>query len=283
MHSYAVSRCELPVDLDNTARASGGAGAPVGRECAGFVTESAADGSGPGVGTRVAGLASSGSWAEFARLRTDRLAVIDDGVMFEEAAALSVSAQTAYRAWAKCGWLLGKQVLVTGAAGGVGVFAVQLAHVAGARVFALASTPHRRRVVQRLGAEEALNDLDKVGPRRFDAVLDTVGGPVLGAALHRIKDGGTIVSVGAASGAAAVIAAEALSEVSHFDLTPFDLEAEVGNHTDTSEVIATLASYVAEGLLRPMISDVLPWQYTAEALGRLADRQVLGKVVLQVE
>ena len=86
--------------------------------------------------------------------------------------------------------MLDKRVLVTGASGGVGRFAIQLAHRAGARVTAVA---RRTAGLAELGADEVLSELEPEGPD-FAVILDAVGGPVLGTCLQRVAPGGTVVS-----------------------------------------------------------------------------------------
>jgi NADPH2:quinone reductase len=110
-----------------------------GSDVSGEVVRAAADGSGPGEGTRVVGLVQNGAWAELAAVPTRWLARIPDTVSYSDAATLPIAGQVALRALAIGGLLLGKEVLVTGATGGVGQFAVQLAAIS-----ALGSPPRFR-------------------------------------------------------------------------------------------------------------------------------------------
>ena len=107
-----------------------------GWDLAGTIETAAADGSGFPVGTRVVGFVSSGAWAEFVAVFTQAIAALPDSVSFADAATLPVAGLTALYALSKGGSLLGKSVLITGASGGVGYFAVQLARLAGATVTA---------------------------------------------------------------------------------------------------------------------------------------------------
>ena len=98
-----------------------------GQDVAGVVVARAADGSGPPVGTRVVGLADQGGWSERVCVPSHRVAPLPEAVSFAQGAALPVAGLTALRGLRLGGPLLGRSVLVTGASGGVGTFAVLLA------------------------------------------------------------------------------------------------------------------------------------------------------------
>ena len=138
------------------------------------------------------GIVRTGAWAQQIALRTDQLAELPDGVSFAQAATLPVAGLTALRGLEIAGFVLGKRVLVTGAAGGVGRFAVQLAAGAGAHVTAVARNAERARGLRELGADEVVFDLD--GEGTFHAILEGVGGASLGAAMGRVAPRGTVVS-----------------------------------------------------------------------------------------
>ena len=164
-------------------------GTVTGWDLAGIVRRPAADG-GPGEGARVVGLINSGAWAELAAVKIEHLAELPDRISFEQAAALPVAGLTALRSLEVVGFVLGKRVLITGASGGVGRFAIQLAKLGGAHVTGIA---RRTEGLRELGADELSPEIDPDGPV-YDGVLDAVGGPVLGTAITRVAPGGTVVS-----------------------------------------------------------------------------------------
>ena len=132
-------------------------------------------------------------------MRRRDCAELPDDVSFEAASTLPVAGLTALRTLAVGGSALGRRVLVTGAAGGVGRFAVQLAARAGAHVTAVAASPERAAGLRELGAHEIVEDLEPAG-EAFDVILESVGGPSLAAALQRVAPDGVVVSFGDSSG-----------------------------------------------------------------------------------
>lgn len=248
-----------------------------GQDVAGVVVRAAADGSGPPEGARVAARIDWEGWAEYAVVPVSRAAQFDDRVSFEQAATLPVAGLTALRALWQGGAVLGRRVLVTGATGGVGQFAVQLAALAGAHVTARVSAADRADEARELGAHEVVTSLDDAGP--FHLVLDGVGGVELTEALHRTAAEGTVVLYGGPGGAAEVRLGDFYRSAWNGRLIGLISDApEATLGTD----LAVLTGLVADGRLRPRIGWHRDWSETPQAFEALAKREVRGKAVLTV-
>src|SRR5262249_37862044 len=150
----------------------------------------------PARGRRVVGMVGRGAWAELARVPTDTLCELPDGVGDAQAATLPVAGLTALKALDIAGCVLGRRVLLTRAGGGGGRFAGGPAERAGAHVRAVWANAQRAGGLRELGAAEVIHHLDPAG-EEFDAVFEGVGGATLGAALQRVAAGGTVVSFAA--------------------------------------------------------------------------------------
>lgn len=247
-----------------------------GQDIAGVVLRAAADGSGPAEGTRVIGYPEWEGWAERIPLATTALAALPDEVSLEQAAALPVSGLTALRALRTGGAILGREVLVTGATGGVGQLAVQLAVASGARVTALVSRPEREPDARALGAHRVVSTLDDDTPGPFHLVLDGIGGPATTAAARRTAAGGTIVMY---SGQRAELGLADFYFAGAFNAKVIAFVSTEPEHTK-GEDLAILTALVADGRLRPTLGRVDDWTRTADAFAALAAREFRGKAVL---
>jgi NADPH:quinone reductase len=254
-------------------------GMVTGWDLAGVVRQAAADGSGPATGARVVGLMQSGAWAQLAAVETELLAELPDEVSFEQAATLPVAGLTALRSLEVAGFVLGRRVLVTGASGGVGRFAIQLAHLGGAHVTAVA---RRTEGLAELGADLLLPELEPQGPE-FDVILDAVGGPVLGAALQRVAPGGLVVNFAATvPEPVSYPTRELFSRAPGARLYGLYIFAELEHSRSGAADLRRLADLVAAGRLDPQIDLVRPWSEAGAAIDALLERGVAGKAVLTV-
>src|SRR5215468_9211780 len=167
-----------------------------GWDLAGEVERAAADGSGPRAGARVVGMLPEGAWAERVAVPTHALAELGEKVTFSQAATLPVAGLTALYALEKGGLLVGRRVLITGATGGVGDFAVQLARLAGAHVTASARRADQAASLRQLGAHEVVVGEDIPASPRHHLVIESVGGRTLGSALGALEPDGLCVTLG---------------------------------------------------------------------------------------
>jgi NADPH:quinone reductase len=248
-----------------------------GWDAAGVVLQAAADGSGPPVGTRVVGFDGAGGWAQRRAVPTENLAVLPDSVDFGQAAALPVAGVTALQALRRLGPVVGRRVLVTGASGGVGRFAVQLAARAGAHVIAAVGSAARGAGLTDLGAAEVVVGLANVTEPVF-GVLDNVGGQLLAEAFSLVADGGSAQSIGMASNQPTTIDFEAERQIpGHRRLEPFTVR------TPFAPDLAYLVELLADGEIDPQIGLRTSWTDVSEAAEALLDRRVAGKAVLDVD
>ena len=254
-----------------------------GWDVAGVVEQAAADGSGPQPGTRVVGLTLRGAWAQLAALDTDMLAALPDGVSDVQAAALPVAGLTALKALDVIGSVLARRVLVTGASGGVGRFAVQLSKLAGAHVTGVSASPERARGLADLGVDEVIGELEPSGPE-FDAIIEGVGGAMLGAALQRVGAFGTVVSFASSDQSPVQFPTRALfGRAPGARLYGLFLFAQLHREGGATRDLGRLAELVAGGRLDCSVDREASWRDAAEAIAALLDRRLAGKAVLHVD
>ncbi len=256
-------------------------GARTGWDLAGVVRRAAADGSGPAEGARVVGLLASGAWAQRAAVRADWLAELPQGISFEQAAALPVAGLTALRALELGGFVLGKPVLVTGASGGVGRFAIQLAKLGGARVTAIA---RRQEGLRELGADVVAQEIPHPAEPGYELVIDAVGGSVLGTAIQKVAPGGLVVSFASTvDEPVAYPARELFARAPRARLYGLYVFAELEHTNTAASDLSRLAELVAGGRLDPQIAHTASWREAGAAIEALLERKVAGKAVLTVD
>ena len=257
-------------------------GAVPGWDVAGTVEVAAGNGEGPPAGTRVAALLSGGGWAEFARVPAAHAAIVPDSVELEAAATLPIAALTVVRAFGVAGSLGGKRILITGASGGVGQFAIQLGARAGATVTAVSSRANQREVLRDLGAHNVVATIgDAAGP--FDLILESVGGPSLAAAIERVARRGVVVTIGNSSEQDTTFNARTLYSkggASVYGLLIFE-ELNSG-HVDARD-LERLLGLVRDGALRAPIQMRRNWIDLPSALADFEQCAYSCKAVLSVD
>lgn len=261
-----------------------------GSEGAGVV-EAAGEGVDPALlGERVAFWALppavSGCYAEHAVAPADSLFLLGDRVGFDEGAALPLQGLTAYGVVHFAAEVReGQTVLLHAAGGGVGLIAVQLARLAGARVLGTVSSEAKAAAVEAAGGEPlsygddlAQRVLAATGGRGVDVVLDSVGRATQEASLACLAPYGHLVHYGEASGPARPVEVERLYDRC-LKVSAFGLNLEYGPERWTA-ARRDLLHRLEEGALRLTISRVLPLEEAAEAHRLLEARQTVGKVLL---
>ena len=299
IHACAVNYPDVLLIADRYQRRPPRPFAP-GIDIAGVV---AAVGAGVGllrVGDRVMAQLEQGGMAEFADVPENRCAVLPASLPFDEAAAMLTTYGTARFALEDCGALReGATLLVLGAAGGVGLAAVEIGHALGARVVAAASSPDKVEVARQKGADAGVvypaGPFDKPSSKAFaeqvraacapgngpDVILDVVGGDYAEAALRTIARRGRYLVVGFAAGIPRVpLNLPLLSSASIVGVAwSEDLAAEPD--WLRNQLAKVLKLYEA-GKIRPWVSERFPLEQGGQAIARLAERQAIGKVVVQI-
>jgi len=241
-------------------------------------------------GDRVAAFTGTGGFAERAIVPATQVYPLPDAIGFETAAGVLVTYGTSFHALKdRAALRSGETLLVLGAAGGVGLAAVELGRAMGARVIAAASSEEKRALCREHGADAAIDyaDLraqvnDLTGDRGADVVYDPVGGEPALAAIKALAWSGRHLIIGFAGGDIPRIPANLLllkSAASLGVLWGASLKRDPERH---AAHIAELLGWTATGRLRPRIDASYPLERTADALAHVMERRARGKVVVRI-
>ncbi|HEY2592652.1 MAG TPA: zinc-binding dehydrogenase [Chloroflexota bacterium] len=257
------------------------AGWQPGQDVAGTIARAAADGSGPPVGARAVALADHGGWAQRVAAPSSRVAVLPDNVSFAQAATLPVAGLTALRALRLGGTLLGRNVLITGATGGVGQIALQLAAHSGAHVTGTTRNPERGAYLLSAGDVRLTDDLASLkGP--FDLILESVGGDSLTASLRLVGRDGIVVLYGNSSGQDSTVSFPGFAGHAHARLYAFFV-FESGEPPTFGADLGLMANEIGAGRLDPQVGLEASWRDPVGALQALRQRSIAGKTVLAID
>lgn len=264
-----------------------------GAETAGVVVETGAGVYGVHRGDRVIGIAGWGGFAEECVVDVGRLTPLPSEMDFETGAAFLFTYETALHALRDRACLeAGETLLVLGAGGGVGLAAVETGKAMGARVLAAASSRDKLALCERAGADATVryvaeNLRDRVreltGGGGVDVVFDPVGGPYTEPALRATAWGGRLLVIGFAAGEIpriplnlALLRERSIVGVYWGESVKRDPQGHERN-------VRQLVDWFAAGKVRPVISERVPLSLAADAMKRLASRQVKGKIVVLPE
>ena len=264
-----------------------------GVDLAGIVRQVGANVRHVAAGDRVMAFAETGAFAEMCLAHKAKVFPVPDGMTFDAAAASGITYPTAVHALQDCGRLQpGETVLVLGAAGGVGIAAIEVAKAMNARVIAAASTDEKLALCRKVGADMTINYSEEnlrtrclalTEGRGVDVVCDPVGGDYTMEAFRATAWGGRLLVIGFTAGDIpkiplnyVLLSERALIGVFWGAWTARNKE---GQHRN----METLARWFAEGKINPVIDSTVSLARIPEAIKRLMAREVRGKVVITVQ
>lgn len=271
--AFSLNRGELRSFINNET------GWIPGQDISGVILRAAANGLGPPAGTRVVALTDEFGWAERVAVPAHRIVPLHDNVSFAQAATLPVAGLTALRCVRLGGALVGQRVLVTGAAGGVGTLAIQIAAHSGAHVTAVVGRPERAAALHDFGVRDVVLGIENA-TGRFRLILESGGGNSLSEALRRVEPNGTVVVYGNSSGEPSTISFQDFRAAQNARVQSFFYFTSGAEEMFASD-LDLLVSLVAEGSLRPVIGVERNWAEIASVADALRNRQIVGKAVFR--
>lgn len=261
-----------------------------GSEISGVVSAIGSDVSSLKIGQRILAMPRNGGLAEQVCIAADHCIGIPQALSHEGAAGFQVNYCTAYHGLVQCGGLqAGETLLILGAAGGVGVAAIDVAKAVGARVIAAASTEEKRQSALALGADEVLDytaeDWRKqlkslLGDRTLDAVYDPVGGAFSEPALRSLSPGGRFLVVGFAGGSIASIPLN-LTLLKRCSIVGVNWGGYItANPSEAVPVMRQLMEWIEAGKLKPAAGQSFSLEQAGSAMMKMLNREALGKLVI---
>ncbi len=242
-----------------------------GRDLAGTVEEVGPDVTAFQKGQAVFGQSANGAYAEYMTASVDTLALKPTALSFDEAAAIPVGATTAWQGLFDQGGLqAGQRVLIQGAAGGVGLFAVQFARWKGAHVIGTTSTSNLD-FVRALGAELVVDYTTtpvEQAVQDVDLVFDTVGGKVLESSLRMVKRGGTLVTIAGQPSE---------EQAQQLGIRVLSFGAQVSH-----QLLQTFAQLIDEGQVKVTVAKQFPLSEAQQAHERSQAGHGRGRIVLHI-
>ncbi len=225
-----------------------------------------------------------GGYAEFVKVPARNLMRIPEGFSFEEAAAAPLVFQTAWRALiSRARVRPGEDVLILGAAGGVGTACVQIAKLAGAKVFAVAGTETKLQKLKELGADILINHTEKdfgkevwqlTNKRGVDVVIDSVGEATWQKSLRSLARNGRLVTFGATTGP---------TPPTDIRLVFWRQLQIIGTTMGNRKEVADVMKLIWERKLKPVVHRVFPLEEAAKAQQLMENREQFGKIILVPE
>lgn len=272
-----------PAEVGTLAQAA--AGTRVGHDFAGIVVRAAADGSGPKAGSRVAGLAAGGSWAEYVAATSSALVVLPDAVSLIQGATLPIAGHAALDAAERAGSLLGRNVLIAFAVSGVAVMTCQLTrHGGSGQIVAVVPTTEREQLAHDSGAHHVVvgEGTAPAAPYApYDRIFTTGGGDALASALAHLAADGLCVTwdvIGEGQ--------HALDTQQRFPTgSPGTFGSVISRGTARSETpdsLSRLARLAGAGVVRPYIGREAFWTEIATTADDLLQGRFPGNAVLHV-
>lgn len=263
-----------------------------GGEAAGVVAVAGESAGGFKVGDRVMALTGWGSFAEQVAVAAYNVLPIPEGMDFVTASAFGMTYGTSMHALRQRGQLQpGETLLVLGASGGVGLAAVEIGKAMGARVIAAASSAEKLQTAKAAGADELIdysqNSLkDEIkrltGGKGVDVIYDPVGGDLFDQAVRGLAWNGRLLVVGFASGRIPELPANLVLLKGAAVLGVFWGSFAQRQPADNAANFQQLFAWFAEGKLKPLVSKTYPLAEAGVAIGELAGRKAVGKLVVTV-